>query len=92
MVYKPCKEETNKIMFETELPYEIDIKNTCSELEKLGSLKCSQEMGIAMLEIEGRNITLFRTGKIVARRVTDKEDAEKILIDVLPRIRRKLTN
>ncbi len=90
VVYKPCKDEANKIMFETELPYEVDIENTCAELEKLGSLKCSQEMGIAMLEIKGRNITVFRTGKIVARRVADKEDAEKLLIDVLPRIRRKL--
>jgi uncharacterized protein len=77
-------------MFETELPYEVDIKNTCLELKKLGSVKCSEEMGIAMLEIEGRNVTVFKTGKIVARRVADKEDAEKILIDVLPRIRRKL--
>jgi uncharacterized protein len=92
LVYKPCKDEANKIMFETELPYGIDIKNTCSELEKLGHPKCSEEMGIAMLEIEGRNLTIFRAGKIVARRVADKKDAEKILIDVLPRIRRKLTN
>lgn len=90
VVYKPCKDEENKIMFETELPYEVDIKNTCSELKKLGSTKCSEQMGIAMLEIEGRNVTVFKTGKIVARRVADKEDAEKILIDVLPRIRRKL--
>lgn len=90
LVYKPCKDEANKIMFETELPYEIDIKNTCAELEKLGHIKCSKEMGIAMLEIKGRNVTVFRTGKIVARRVADKEDAEKLLIDVLPRIRRKL--
>lgn len=90
VVYKPCKDEANKIMFETELPYEIDIKNTCAELEKLGSLKCSEEMGIAMLEVEGKNVTIFRAGKIVARRVLDKGDAEKLLIDVLPRIRRKL--
>ena len=90
VVYKPCKDEENKIMFETELPYEVDIKNTCPELKKIGSTKCSEQMGIAMLEIEGRNVTVFKTGKIVARRVADKEDAEKILIDVLPRIRRKL--
>lgn len=90
VVYKPCKDEANKIMFETELPYEIDIKKTCPELEKLGTPKCSEEMGIAMLETEGRNVTVFKGGKVVARRVTDKEDAEILLTKVLPLIRRKL--
>ena len=84
VIYKPCKDEENKIMFETELPYEIDIKKTCAELEKLGSPKCSEEMGIAMLETEGRNVTVFRNGKVVARRVIDKEDAEALLTEVLP--------
>jgi uncharacterized protein len=88
VVYKPCKDEKNKIMFETELPYEIDIKNTCSQLQSLGKLKCSESMGIAMCEIGGQNITVFKHGKIVARKVQDKEDAEKLLIKVLPRIRR----
>jgi uncharacterized protein len=90
VIYKPCKDEENKIMFETELPYEIDIKKTCRELEKLGCPKCSDEMGIAMLETKGRNVTVFRNGKVVARRVIDKEDAETLLIEVLPLIRRKL--
>ena len=90
VVYKPCKDEKHKIMFETELPYTINIEETCKELEKLGNVKCSVEMGIAMLEIQGRNITIFKTGKIVARRVVDKEDAENLLIEVLPSIRRNI--
>ncbi|MGZ7107967.1 MAG: ATP-dependent sacrificial sulfur transferase LarE [Methanobacterium sp.] len=90
IIYKPCKDEANKIMFETELPYQIDINKTCQELEKQGSPKCSEEMGIAMLETEGRNVTVFKNGKVVARRVKDKEDAEKLLTEILPLIRRKL--
>ena len=69
VVYKPCKDEKNKIMFETELPYAINIAKTCKQLEKLGDVKCSVEMGIAMLEINEKNVTVFKTGKIVARRV-----------------------
>jgi pyridinium-3,5-biscarboxylic acid mononucleotide sulfurtransferase len=88
VVYKPCKDEKNKIMFETELPYEIDILDTCQELEKLGEVKCSSQMGIAMMELEGRNVTLFKKGKIVARRVENKEDAQDLLVEVLPHIRR----
>jgi uncharacterized protein len=92
VVYKPCKDEKNKIMFETELPYAINIAKTCKELEKLGDVKCSVEMGIAMLETNDRNVTIFKTGKIVARRVIDKEDAENLLVKVLPSIRRKFNN
>jgi len=88
VVYKPCKDEKHKIMFETELPYSINIEETCEQLKTLGEVKCSVEMGIAMLEIEGRNVTVFKTGKVVARRVVDKEDAENLLVEVLPSIRR----
>ena len=88
VVYKPCKDEKNKIMFETELPYTINIEETCKQLKTLGEVKCSVEMGIAMLEIQGRNVTVFKTGKVVARRVVDKEDAENLLVEVLPSIRR----
>lgn len=88
IIYKPCKDEKNKIMFETELPYQFNIGLTCHELETLGKVKCSKEMGIAMLEMEGKNITLFAKGKIVARRVKDREDAQKVLFEILPCLRR----
>ncbi|MBZ9569998.1 ATP-dependent sacrificial sulfur transferase LarE [Methanobrevibacter sp. TMH8] len=88
VIYKPCKDEANKIMFENELPYKIDISKTCPNLENLGKLKCSEKMGVAMIDIDGKNITLFENGKIVARKVKDKEDAQNILIKVLPLIRR----
>ncbi|MDR0900646.1 MAG: ATP-dependent sacrificial sulfur transferase LarE [Methanobrevibacter sp.] len=88
-IYKPCKDEDNKIMFENELPYEINIPKTCENLKKLGKVKCSTKMGITMLELEDKNITIFKNGKIIARKVENKEDAQDILIKVLPLIRRK---
>ena len=88
VIYKPCKDEANKIMFENELPYKIDISKTCPNLEKLGEVKCSKKMGVAMVDINNQNITIFENGKIVARKVKDKEDAQNILIEVLPLIRR----
>ncbi len=88
VIYKPCKDEKNKIMFEIELPYHLNITKTCRELEALGKVKCSREMGIALLEMEGRNITLFTKGKIVARRVKNQEDAQEVLLKILPCLRR----
>jgi len=88
IIYKPCKDEKNKIMFETELPYQISILDTCKALAKLGEVKCSENMGVAMLETEGSNVTIFKKGKIVARRVKDQKEAQELLIKILPFIHR----
>lgn len=90
MVYKPCKGDKNKIMFEKELPYSLNIPETCHELETLGKVKCSKEMGIAMLEMDSTNITLFAKGKIVARKVKNQEDAQELLLKILPCLRRNI--
>jgi pyridinium-3,5-biscarboxylic acid mononucleotide sulfurtransferase len=90
MIYKPCKGDKNKIMFETELPYSLNIPETCHELEALGTVKCSKEMGIIMLEMDSTNITLFAKGKIVARKVKDSEDAQELLLQILPCLRRQI--
>ena len=88
VIYKPCRDEANKIMVETELPYQINIPETCQGLEKLGKVKCSDQMGVAMVELNGSNITIFKKGKIVARRVKDREFAQQLMNEVLPLIRR----
>ena len=89
VIYKPCKDEANKIMFETELPFEINIQDTCKEMKELGEeVKCSIQMGVIMMELGGRNVTIFKKGKIVARRVKNREDARDLMVEVLPLIRR----
>jgi uncharacterized protein len=88
VIYKPCRDEADKIMFETELPYRIDIQETCNQLENLGKVKCSTKMGVAMIDLDESNITIFNKGKIVARKVNDKETAQELMTKVLPLIRR----
>ncbi|MGL4670459.1 MAG: ATP-dependent sacrificial sulfur transferase LarE [Methanobacteriaceae archaeon] len=90
VIYQPCKDENGKVMFENEVPYQINLKETCNQLESLGDVKCSEKIGVAMLRIGDKNISIFEKGKIVARRVGTKEDAENLLKKILPLIRRKL--
>jgi uncharacterized protein len=40
------------------------------------------------MELGGRNVTIFKKGKIVARRVKNREDARDLMVEVLPLIRR----
>jgi pyridinium-3,5-biscarboxylic acid mononucleotide sulfurtransferase len=88
IIYKPCRDEANKIMFDIELPYHLDIQQTCQQLEKVGEVKCSHKMGIVMIELDGSNVTIFKKGKIVARRVKDEADARLLMNRILPLIRR----
>lgn len=88
VIYKPCQDEADKIMFETELPYQIDIRETCHQLENLGEVKCSTKMGVTMIDLDESNITIFGKGKIVAQRVKDKDTAQELMTRVLPLIRR----
>ena len=88
--YKPCRDDRNRIMFETELPYQLDLEKSCEGLKKLGNVKYSVEMGVALLKLDEINVTIFSKGKIVARGMKDKGDAEALLFRLMPHIRRKL--
>ncbi|MEN6329012.1 MAG: ATP-dependent sacrificial sulfur transferase LarE [Methanobacteriaceae archaeon] len=90
VIYRPCRNDKNRIMLETELPYLLDLEKSCEGLKQLGTVKCSLDMGVALIEIDEINITLFSKGKIVARGVKDRNDAEDVLRCLMPHIRRKL--
>ncbi|UCD92296.1 MAG: hypothetical protein JSV43_08805, partial [Methanobacteriota archaeon] len=65
----------------------FDTKQMCSSLRRisfLDSLRCSEEMGYALAEWEGKRIHVFKGGKIIIRRAEDEEDARKTL-DIIGR-------
>jgi uncharacterized protein len=90
VIYKPCQDYKNRIMFETELPYSVDLEKSYEGLKQMGSVKYSLEMGVVLIKMGEINITIFSKGKIVARGVKDRDSAEDILHQLLPKIRRKL--
>lgn len=90
VIYKPCQDDGNRIMLETELPYPVDLEKSCEGLKQIGTVKCSLDMGVVLIKFDKINITLFSKGKIVARSVEDRDHAEDILHQLMPHIRRKL--
>ncbi|MCK4444566.1 MAG: hypothetical protein KAW09_08480 [Thermoplasmata archaeon] len=65
----------------------FDTKQMCSALKRLwflDSLRCSEEMGYALAEWEGKRIHVFKGGKIIIRKAKDDEDAKKTL-DIIGR-------
>ncbi|MDI9437299.1 MAG: ATP-dependent sacrificial sulfur transferase LarE [Euryarchaeota archaeon] len=89
VIYRPCQDSKNRIMFEAELPYPVDLEKSCEELKTIGTVKFSSDMGVALIKLDGVNITLFSKGKIVARNVKDRNHAEDILYQIMPHIRRR---
>ncbi len=60
----------------------FDTKQMCSALKRLwflDSLRCSEEMGYALAEWEGKRIHVFKGGKIIIRRAKDDDDAKRTL-------------
>lgn len=88
--YKPCTQEDNKIMFEQELPYRINLEKTVPLLETLDEVKYSKTMGVSMLNYQDAHITIFVKGKIVIRNVKNQDSAQKIIIKIMPLIRREI--
>ncbi len=63
----------------------FDTKQMCSALRRIwffDSLRCSEEMGYALAQWEGKRIHVFKGGKIIIRRAKDDEDARKTLVIV----------
>jgi hypothetical protein len=66
----------------------FDTKQMCTALRRIwffDNLRCSEDMGYALAEWEGKRIHVFKGGKIIIRRAKDDEDAKKTL-DIVGRI------
>jgi hypothetical protein len=66
----------------------FDTRQMCTALRRIwffDSLRCSEDMGYALAEWEGKRIHVFKGGKIIIRRARDNEDAKKTL-DIVGRI------
>lgn len=53
-----------------------DILNKARDFRKV---RCSTELGYAIVEYEDKNIHIWKQGKIIIRRAKDREDAVKTL-------------
>jgi hypothetical protein len=81
---QPCVSERGKLMADVELSREgdrqqlIDPAMLCSMLEihkrRFAELRCSWSLGVAKLKFKGREISIFKNGKLKIQRALDKEE------------------
>lgn len=80
---QPCVSERGKLMADVELKGEdgqrlIDPAMLCSILEihkrRFAELRCSRSLGVAKLKLKGREISIFKNGKLKVQRALDREE------------------
>lgn len=80
---QPCVSERGKLMADIELTKEpsgqfIDPETLCSLLDvhrrRFAELKCSQSLGVAKLKWKGREISIFKNGKLKIQRALDRDE------------------
>lgn len=85
---QPCVSEKGKLMADVELKREearaqlLDSQTLCSLLEihrrRFSELKCSPNVGVAKLKWKGREVSIFKNGKLKIQRALDKEEILRV--------------
>ncbi len=82
---RPCVDEPGKYIAESQYSNSFLMDALCnilqSNLEKgnILKLKCSERLGVARFELDGKTILLYRTGRIDIRRTTDIANAGLVM-------------
>ncbi|MEM2192690.1 MAG: hypothetical protein QXG38_03645 [Candidatus Hadarchaeales archaeon] len=87
---QPCASERGRLMADVELAPDaerfFDQKVLCRLLEvhrrRFSYLRCSENLGVAKFTLKGREISIFRNGKLKIQRGLSKEDLMKTASDV----------
>ncbi len=84
---QPCASERGKLMADIELVKEpdaqfIDPPTLCSLLEihrrRFAELRCSPNLGVAKLKWKGREISIFKNGKLKIQRALNRDEILRI--------------
>ena len=84
---KPCTSERGKLMADIELTKDpdslfMDPKTLCSLLEihrrRFAEMRCSEKLGVAKLRWGGREISIFKNGKLKIQQAIDRDEIMRI--------------
>lgn len=84
---RPCASERGKLMADLELTKDsdsqfIDPKALCSLLEihrrRFSEMKCSEKLGVAKLKWGGKEISIFKNGKLKVQQAMDREEILRV--------------
>jgi len=75
---KPCTSSRKRLLAEVRLRRGFSPRDLCMILEKArigGTVKCSEDLGVARIEWKGKTVMVFASGEVSIRRAENKKDA-----------------
>jgi len=84
---KPCTSEHGKLMADIELTKDqdsrfMDPKTLCSLLEihkrRFAEMRCSEKLGVAKLKWSGKEISIFKNGKLKIQQAADRDEILRV--------------
>lgn len=82
---RPCIEDRTLYIAECHLGKKLIMEKLCDVLQhaKVRELKCSKKLGVARFELEGRNVMLYRSGRVDIRRIRDTGEARDVMEQII---------
>ncbi len=91
---RPCVEDPTRYIAECHLGKRVVMEKVCDILQKIGvkDLKCSMNLGVTRFELEGKNVMLYRSGRVDIRKIRNIEEARIFLDKIFSTVREALSD
>lgn len=91
---RPCVEDPTRYIAECHLGSKLVMEKLCQVLRNIGAkdLKCSEKLGVARFELEGRSVMIYRSGRVDIRRIQTTHEAADVMGDILLMVKDALTD
>lgn len=76
---RPCADHPDRYIAEARLPSKIDFERVDRVLQGLPDLKFSGRLGVAKFTLDGREVIVYRSGRVDLREIRSVEDARGVM-------------
>lgn len=76
---RPCTDRPNLFIAEAKLPRELDMSRVEPVLGGFADVRYSQRLGVAKFCFDGREVIVYRNGRVDLRQVRDADDARRAM-------------
>lgn len=79
---RPCTDAPGKYIAESSFGRKFAMSRLCDILKEIEGVKCSESLGVAKFDYNGRTLILYRSGRVDLRKIADKQDAGETMSEL----------
>ncbi len=91
---RPCVDDPTRFIAECHIGKKLEMEKLCDILRETGAkeLRCSQNLGVARFELEGRNVMLYKSGRVDIRKIRTIDEARTFLEKIISLVSEALSD